>query len=184
MLVNYESLPGIVPRIVLPMFGIIPGKKWLTKMASESAFYSKSRGNDRKFLGDSVDKDERATMEIQEFAKSILEPTFSRLNEASSMALQRLDPVLSAKVTKNGALIDWKILNTIPTPETGDTAEISATTHQRENVVRISDRRLENNLNGTDGTLAGHSRFPPMPFAPWVPFANTHESKSFEVEGN
>ena len=58
MLVPYDSLPGFVPSILLPLFGISPlPVSWLSKLTEESNYYSKSRGSKiRVFAGDSKDK--------------------------------------------------------------------------------------------------------------------------------
>ena len=178
-LVNYDSLPGIVPRVLLPMFNVVPKKKWLSKMNDESAFYSKSRGVDRKFLGDSKDKDSRATKEIQEFSTSILQPTYERLTAASVQALQRHDPKLGGQLKPSVDRPldwDWKVFSTIPEVVFG-----SVVGSQEGKIVVLPDSFTAGNGSGTDGSLAGHSNaIPEVDFAPWAPFSNTHSSKSFE----
>lgn len=56
--IPYDSLPGFVPQVLLPLFGIAPlPVRWLAKITEESNFYSKSRGPKiRVFEGDSKDK--------------------------------------------------------------------------------------------------------------------------------
>ena len=58
VLIPYDSLPGFVPQILLPLFRINPlPPSWLQKITEESNFYSKSRGAKiRVFEGDSKDK--------------------------------------------------------------------------------------------------------------------------------
>ncbi len=82
VLLNYDSLPGAVPKILLPLFNVELDKPWLEKMKLESKHYSKSRGSKFKlFFGDSKDKDERATSGIQKFSDLILAPSFAILNK-------------------------------------------------------------------------------------------------------
>jgi len=58
VLIPYDSLPGFVPQILLPLFHISPlPPSWLQKITDETNFYSKSRGAKiRVFQGDSKDK--------------------------------------------------------------------------------------------------------------------------------
>jgi hypothetical protein len=43
VLVDYEALPGIVPRVLLPVAGRTVDAAWLESMKTEAAFYSKDR---------------------------------------------------------------------------------------------------------------------------------------------
>jgi hypothetical protein len=88
LLVNYESLPGFLPKVVLPLFHSAPDALWLVNMATESKLYSKSRRSSRSFTGDSEDKDKRATERIQQFATSVLMPWYVILNEKAGEGLQ------------------------------------------------------------------------------------------------
>ena len=67
ILLNYDLLPGAVPKLLLPLFGINKiTATWLGKIQSESKQYSKGRGSGfRLFFGDSKDKEMRATSAIQ-----------------------------------------------------------------------------------------------------------------------
>jgi hypothetical protein len=66
LLVNYDLLPGAVPKLLLPLFGQHVTATWLEKLHAESKLYSKGRGSSfRLFFGDSKDKEMRATAAIQ-----------------------------------------------------------------------------------------------------------------------
>ena len=66
LLVNYDLLPGAVPKLLLPLFGQKVTPTWLEKLHAESKQYSKGRGSGfRLFFGDSKDKEMRATAAIQ-----------------------------------------------------------------------------------------------------------------------
>lgn len=179
-LVNYESLPGVVPLVLLPLFGVQPTAEWLEKMKSESGFYSKGREKERIFKGDSQDKDERATQAIQKYAKEILLTTFDKLTEASIDALQRFSPTSLAKVSTSEAEgKNWAPLNVVPL--LSDIQRV-ASSEQRT-------RGLQGKPSAASPTAAatllaaprrGHSTFPETQFLPWNPFSNTHTSKPFE----
>jgi hypothetical protein len=206
LLINYDSLPGIIPRVFLSMAGIEPSDSWLKAMSIESTFYSKGRRRPEKitFKGDSEDKEERSTRSIQQYSKSILEPSFERMKVLSLDALQVVSPDLYQALIESAAqntdnLPDWTIINTIPTPK--PKARRSLGIFNRIHHLRsdgYSDRdSLTNELeedNGDDeeddvlkvsynltGISRGHSKFPSISFQPWIPFANTHNSKSVEV---
>jgi hypothetical protein len=96
MLVDYESLPGIIPRLVLPhLFGIAPSSAWLASMEKESREYSKGRGQGPKagvFTGDSAEKERKANAEVKKYSDAILQPTFVKLAAASQHAVDVLAP--------------------------------------------------------------------------------------------
>ena len=207
LLVNYEALPGIVPRAILPMFGVDPYPGWLTKMEQESKQYSKGRGGNTKiFKGDSQDKDERATRAIQKYAKAILEPTYTKLLTASEESLKGAAPQEYAGLTaaENGASKDWKPLAKIPTkvvtralnPQRDADTEVAsqalgnaaaaagagagAGVVADDKAVRDLPDLLKANLRGAG--IFGHSKvLKPKTFVPWIPFTNTHTSKSLHV---
>jgi hypothetical protein len=52
---------------------------WLHKMGEESSFYSKGRQAVRSFTGDSADKEERATRDIQQYSKLLLAESFEQM---------------------------------------------------------------------------------------------------------
>ncbi len=94
LLINYDSLPGSIPSALLPLFNVPLTQSWLEKMNEESNQYSKSRTGHKSFTGDSADKDNRATEQIQEFAQSILGETYDTLNEKALDGFKNLLPEL------------------------------------------------------------------------------------------
>jgi hypothetical protein len=191
LLVNYESLPGIIPRLVLPMFGVdVVSQRWLHKMTEESSFYSKGRQSVRSFTGDSADKEERATHDIQLYSRLLLSPTFEAMEAAAYAGTKRLitsssTPDLLQAVTPVSrgehdigrvSAYSWKALSTFPL--TAD-HHLSTTT---EPVVSASV-----NTDAVDVVNSGRSNsrhsdsFPVMPYYPWAPFANTHNSRAVRV---
>ena len=169
MLVNYESLPGVVPRALLPLFGIraVPAS-WLDSMAIESKSYSKARASRKEeFTGDSTQKDLGATDTIRKYAEAILQPTFIKLTIYSKDALEAImsseefDTIekvslagsISAghEATPGDEYIDWGKLAVMP-------------------VVHVQIKE--------SGNLRKHSVVPNVnAYLPWAPFANTHDSK-------
>lgn len=198
LLINYESLPGIVARILLPMFGIVPTSKWLQKMSEESGQYSKGRGSSRAFSGDSEDKEARSTISIQKYAKSILLPTYEKMSAISFEIVQRIAPqeynsLPTAEDGSGGK--EWKSLKEVPLQPT------------REMITGATKGRSWRGL-GTEGLFlsqgdatgdgdasdargdskshlrGGHSEFEKnvrRNFAPWVPFSTTHTSRPFNA---
>lgn len=119
MLINYESLPGVIPRVFLPMAGITPSTTWIRSMSAESTFYSKGRGKVASFKGDSEDKEQRSTQAIQQYAKSLLESNFVKLKQLSMDSLNQVAPEiynsLVTSASKNtDSEPDWSILSVIP----------------------------------------------------------------------
>ena len=151
MLVNYESLPGVVPRALLPLFGIreVPAS-WLTAMTVESKSYSKSSSSrmaDRgHFGGDSHQKEARANEEIRNYATSILQPTYDKLNAYFAEALKSISSLYA---------LDNKIMNTIP------------------EYVRM---RVLADKSYKHSTFAYYSEYSAAD-----PFASKHKSESFTV---
>ena len=198
-LVNYESLPGAVARLLLPSFGIEPNEHWLTRMAAESKQYSKSRGTVAKlFLGDSEDKEERATQGIQKVSKLILEPTFDQMEKISTDGLQAISPQLFSKMSVGGQM-SWQMLKDVPVTPSHDvplaprksasTSTAGATPVKGLDLVAVdplvTDSQRSN--GGTSASDAGaslrgkHSSFSKKEFVAWAPFSNSHSSRPFEV---
>jgi hypothetical protein len=202
-LVNYESLPGAVPRLLLPSFGIEPNEHWLTRMAAESKQYSKSRGSGSKpFLGDSEDKEERATQGIQKFAKAILEPTFAEMEKISSDGLREVAPALFTKLLEgtagSGGSLNWQMLKDVPVTPPRDVPLVSPVVAATEAVASAVSgggadagglhARIDplapaaGAASGIAGFLRGqHSSFSERAFEPWAPFSNSHSSRPFEA---
>lgn len=190
MLVNYDALPGIVARAVLPMFGVAPHAAWLTKMALESQHYSKGRGSSKIFSGDSQDKDERATKAIVKYASSILLPAYDKLVALSEESLRAAAPKEFALLTPaaDGEGKDWKVLSKVPdrlltkvlplAPHKQEDDRAPAAAEAGEGAAGAAEEAE----GGGRGSLRGHSHVArPKTFVPWIPFSNTHSSKSFEV---
>jgi len=122
MLINYESLPGIVPRALLPLFKIDPDEAWLRKMDAESRVYSKGKGATTVFKSDSRDKEVRATDAINRYAKMILDPSYDAMLEIGLHSLHAVSPdsyhALAAASPggsiSDGHLVDWKLLKVVP----------------------------------------------------------------------
>jgi hypothetical protein len=90
MIVNYDSLPGIVPKALLPMFGVDVTAAWVEKMSNESGKYSKARSDSRDFTGDSEDKDKRATEAISKWSNILLSPSYEKLARLSDESVKRV----------------------------------------------------------------------------------------------
>ena len=117
VLVNYEALPGAVPRAILPLFGITqPSVPWLTKMASEVKIYSKGRVFfSTAFQGDSADKEKRSTPEIKAAADTILANSYADLEKYSKVSLANVlsDDDRLAVFGADGSDANWKRISKI-----------------------------------------------------------------------
>lgn len=172
-LINYESLPGIVPSVLLPLFGITTTPHWLSKMAVESTQYSKGRKSGAKvFTGDSADKEERATHNIQKYAKEILQPNFDRMNEIYTGILRTFSPL---NTPTNEEL---KIVPTVPVP-----AKEKYYTDALNIIENSHGGQLGGDIAAGHTVAEGHSAFDKgltREYLPWIPFSNVHTSKSFD----
>lgn len=166
VLVNYESLPGYVPLVLLPLFGVSPvPTAWLTRIKAESEYYSKGRGGKRTqvFRGDSEDKDGRATEGIQKYADLILQPSYEELNRRAVEALKSVAPELYASAVQQdlsppgSSAFNWKLLGQLPK---GAAAGVSVAQREEQHSRAISE----------------------VEFQHWLPFSNHHSSLPFEVE--
>ena len=182
-LVNYDSLPGSVARLLLPSFGVEPSDHWLSKMAEESMSYSKGRGISKLFFGDSKDKDDRATAAIQQYSTSILQPTFEKMAAISSKGLESMSPELFKKISitapdGRALSINWKSLKDVPV-----VAPRSVPLSRRG--MTLDSQTEERGGLSSDGsnTLRGQhsSSFKAKEFLAWAPFSNTHSSRPVQV---
>lgn len=136
-LVNYDSLPGIIPKIIAPLFKVNLSSKWLKKMMEESSTYSKSRTQGQKeFSGDSEDKEERATEGIIYWAERILQPTYDVMDNQAKESLRNIiensESLREMFVDKDLAVVDWSEWKEMPSlnsvnsesPEEGKVEEI------------------------------------------------------------
>ena len=209
LLINYDSLPGYVPQVLLPLFGINPlPSAWLDKISEESAFYSKSRGAAKKlkFTGDSKDKDDRATANIQLYAEKILSPTYLVLQERALEALNNFAPSFVSEISaKSGQSVDtftWKTMSALPSnvnglilrsqgliggPKgkesgSGDSASSAADLLETNAHAEQADAHAATSLQSSQLKGVGHSTaLKEKEFVPWAPFANHHHSKPFSV---
>lgn len=182
-LINYDSLPGSVARLLLPSFGIEPSGHWLSKMAVESKSYSKGRGDSKIFFGDSKDKDERATSAIQLYSTSILKPTYDKMSAISAKSLQQLSPSLFDQISIRGGddvSVNWGSLKDVPVTAT---RSIPLSTRGRQLDSPVTDEQGEGHSGDEKNSLRGqHSAsFKAKEFLAWAPFSNTHSSKPVDV---
>jgi hypothetical protein len=113
MLINYDALPGIVPRALLPLFGLDASSEWLERMIEEASVYSKARSNSREFTGDSEEKEEKASDELARWAAIILGPSFDKMINISDTAVSAV--LDNAPIGADGH-IDNAAMKKIPSP--------------------------------------------------------------------
>jgi hypothetical protein len=167
-LVNYESLPGIIGRVLLPFFGVEPSITWLQKMMAESSNYSKGKSMTKTFVTDSFDKENRATSNIRTYADLILNPVFWKLENLSFAVFQNLNMNNYARA----GMVDWKSLKEIPIQLLDESSELAK--------LRISRTRpSENSSYSISGNR--HSALSKLEYQPWLPFGNSHRSQKVEV---
>jgi hypothetical protein len=183
LLINYESLPGYIPRVVLPfLFGSNINRKWLAKMESESKHYSKSRGSRfRLFFSDSKDKDERATEQIQTFADKILTPTYLKLNQYSFEGFQAVaSSLVDSNLIKDNSYT-WMSLKEIPNENFAEQNHLfdknDVSTDQM--APGESATYLANPVLSSPDEIPHSHALKEFEFVPWAPFANHHHSKTF-----
>ena len=184
IMINYESLPGIIPRVVLPLFGAEPSTRWLKKMHVESRQYSKGRTTgSRIFKGDNEDKEKHATEAIEKYSSSILDQSYSKLLKLGEESLRAARPaefqaMVLTEEEKDSPLHkrNWKFLAEIPSHT--EEQRITGDLHGGSD-GSISSLRGGGDARGR-GVAEKHSKaLEEKDFVPWAPFANTHESKSF-----
>ena len=171
ILINYESLPGIVAHTMLPLFGVSPSESWLNKMKEESKHYSKSRGSIyRLFFGDSEDKESRATESIQLYANRILQPSYTKLLQIAKLNIALVSPEQYESLIdpEDPEKVRWDHIKQIP-------ASIPRFVNGK------GQSAPELNAIVDDGYHILHSPFKKAEFIPWAPFANHHNSVRKEV---
>lgn len=169
---NYESLPGSIPRVVLPLANVNLNQYWLDKMKIESQEYSKSGARTKpKFTGDSEDKESRSTEAINKYSKLLLEPTYLKMDQMTQQALEDFKEYYSDKTDslfKDVPLSDYNNYESIKT------LPISLDSFQK--------RMQKKKFLSTDPLEIPHS---PLLienyFSSTSPFANDHNSKRFEA---
>lgn len=184
MLVNYDSLPGFMPKTILPLFHSLPDNMWLRKIEEESRQYSKSRGPSRGFSGDSQDKDERATENIQLYANKILMPTYELLNSKAEAGFKYFQPTafVEAGGSDGGTTVDWKSVNVLPHATVRALEENDANAEVKAEVSETVVGGVYIDEKKTRGSSIGHSELEKKrDFKAWIPFANTHSSRPMEM---
>jgi hypothetical protein len=156
LLLDYKFLPGAVPNVLLPHFGLAeaPSSSLLTRMAKESVQYSKSGSRHPGkvkaktvkgvFIGDSEDKEKRSTDAIDEWAQRLMAATYEKMGALSLPAIASLS---------RGA--DLAAVSVIPGSES-----VAAGAGEGE---------------GGDEAVVG------LPSYAYEPFRNTHNSSRYEV---
>mmetsp|Transcript_1970 Transcript_1970/g.4608 ORF Transcript_1970/g.4608 Transcript_1970/m.4608 type:complete len:546 (-) Transcript_1970:110-1747(-) len=125
LFLNYDSLPGIVPAVLLPHFGVDPvPARWLRKISEESGQYSKSRGSKAGvFLGDSKDKVEHSTQLIKQYGEAILGPTYELMQKKALLVLESARPgAIDLVLSQSGKTMvdfDWKLFSPLSSGGSG-----------------------------------------------------------------
>lgn len=177
-LINYESLPGIIPTVILPHFGVEVSPRWRERMAEESVNYSKGRSTSRKFESDSADKEERATAAIQKYSTAVLQSNYEIMVKKSLEGIQMVSPSIYTSLTSSGR-INWDILKPIHSSVSVSHA------NKKDNLEIVNSPAApaveEAKVFAASEDTYPHSLLPKIEYFPWAPFANTHNSKPFEV---
>lgn len=171
LIVNYDSLPGIVPKVVLPLFGVVVTESWVSKMIEESGQYSKARSNAREFTGDSEDKDSRATEDITKWSNVILSPSYEKLaglsDESAAKVLETNPrftfPLAPDSVEAGEPHFDWEIVKEMPPPSLfqSDPEKLGATEGGSSGEGSESERS-GNNGNEGEGNIELGGLAPPI----------------------
>lgn len=92
LVVDYAALPGAVPRLILPFFGIpIISDRWMHAMEESSKFYSKGgRESEKIFIEDSKQKEEKASVEVRKAADGLLQRSFEQLTALATATVPQL----------------------------------------------------------------------------------------------
>lgn len=170
IVVDYAGLPGAIPRLMLPLFGVEDiSPPWVSKMEESSQFYSK--GGRKKvnevFRGDSEEKDAAADQAIKDAAAKILQPTYEILEEMAISTIFNMKQKIIGEELSQGARLDsnvlWRELSPLPQVK-GGAVTLAA------NAPNVPD----------SGYAALESLSPEIDLL-WRSFASNHSSKSFEV---
>lgn len=160
LLINYESLPGIVPKALLPLFGKEISGPLLQRMNEESQPYSKSRGSrDQTFSGDSADKDDRATLAIKSNADKLLLASYTLLDELAQAAFTAVTG------SARGRGESWSEVKQFPTA----TRSLSQGSGLSREVT-----------TATNAAYQHSTAIPQVEYQPWLPFSNHHSSHRIE----
>jgi hypothetical protein len=119
--VEYGSIPGILPYIMKPLFGIQLNEVMLNAMLVETRFYSKQdnvklRGTSFQQGQDSTYKEKKAPSVIRHYADQVMEPSY---NELQRLTLFGLRSILSSRQLEAlnctiGPDCNWQQLSIMP----------------------------------------------------------------------
>jgi hypothetical protein len=116
MLVNYETLPGFVPNVLLSLFGVNADPIWVRRMQMEALEYSKSSSKNflkaGKFSGDSRQKEDRASAAVEQFANAILGPSYDKMLNITESVMSLLTPKVTLPRDAGGR-VKWAQLKPI-----------------------------------------------------------------------
>jgi hypothetical protein len=119
IVVDYAGLPGAIPRVMLPLFGVSVNTEWVDNMKINAEFYSKGAKKTSVFTGDSKEKEENANKDIMAAADGLLKPSYGVLTK---LAVESVLPVLiktGAALSPNAKVdtidIMWAELKELPT---------------------------------------------------------------------
>lgn len=171
IVVDYAGLPGAIPRVMLPLFGVSDvSPAWISKMEESSQFYSKGgrKKSAEVFEGDSEEKDARANQEVKEAAAAILQPSYDTLSEMATSSIFGMKQPFLGEPLSPGARLDtevlWEELSELP-----KFAGLGALRGQSQ-APHIP----------AEGFSTLKSLSPEMDLL-WKSFASNHSSKAFEV---
>lgn len=175
LMVDYAGLPGAIPRVMLPLFGVDSVEPlWVSKMEESAQFYSKGgrKKSNQLFSGDSEEKDAKADKDVKEAAAVILQPAYETLTKMATDSIFAMRQQLIGGDLTPGARLDpsvlWSEVISLP-------------------VIK--------GIEGGAGSLVGSAQAPHVPpggfktlasLSPdmdllWKSFASNHSSKPFEV---
>lgn len=110
LFINYEGLPASIPKILLKHFDVEVSNNWVSAIKEESAFYSKGRGKEKGFTGDSEEKEEEASEATKEWAEKILQPLYEELEALGTKVALHVHPEVEALPVTTEGMKDWKQL--------------------------------------------------------------------------
>lgn len=114
MLVNYESLPGLLVDVLLKLFGVEGSLTWTINMQREAMAYSKSNARNilkaGKFSEDSKWKETHATAAVIEWANKMLGPSYKTMLNITEQSLIAMNYEIPRD---KGGTVDWGAMKTI-----------------------------------------------------------------------
>lgn len=115
VIVDYASLPGIFPRILLNFLGVSISDERLQQLIVVSSQYSKGRAwyNPKAghFSTDSSDKKARATADMHKWAGHLLEPAYHELTVLATQSYYALTSAVGEGVEGGGSVAGAKAVS-------------------------------------------------------------------------